>query len=204
MKRQTLLSISLVTLVAFAAQAQNQLATSIDEARNETARTSAQLKATVKALNALTEQKKGDLRPAYTTFATAVPETTKAAETTAARVRWMDGDGQAYFKEWQDKITSIANESLRKKSQKRLEAVRASFDKVKVELKQASERFKPFLSDLSDIQKTLEADVTAAGVKAVRPSVRSANTNYKSTDEAITRAIKEMDKMEKALSSEAK
>ena len=195
---------SLLTLLVSATQAQEQLADSIQQVRAETANTSRQLKSTVSSLNALTAQKKGDLRPTYSSFAEAIPKTTTAAETTAARVKWMDGDGQAYFKEWQDKITGIANESLRKKSQKRLEAVRSSFDKVKVELKKASERFKPFLSDLSDIQKTLEADVTAEGIKAVRPTVKSANTNYKPVDEAINAAIKEMDKMAKALSPNAK
>lgn len=204
MKKKILLSIGLLTLVAFATQAQEQLANSIQEARSETANTSRQLHATVAALNALAAQKKGDLRPTYNSYAEAIPKTTAAAETTAARVKWMDGDGQAYFKEWQDKITSIANESLRKKSQKRLEAVRSSFDKVKGELKEASERFKPFLSDLNDIQKTMEADVTAAGVKAVRPTVKSANSNYKPVNESISAAIREMDKMAKALSPQAK
>ncbi|HEX5217978.1 MAG TPA: DUF2959 family protein [Verrucomicrobiae bacterium] len=204
MKKKMLLNIGLLALVVSATQAQEHLATSIQEARAETANTSRQLSATVAALNALAAQKKGDLRPTYSSFAEAIPKTTAAAETTAARVKWMDGDGQAYFKEWQDKITGIANESLRKKSQKRLEAVRSSFDKVKWELKQASERFKPFLSDLSDIQKTLEADVTAAGVKSVRPTVKSANTNYKPVNQSINAAIKEMDKMAKALSSQAK
>src|SRR5262245_61557461 len=111
MKKRILLS-SLLSVVTFVMQAQEHLADSIKQARAETDNTSQQLKATVRALNALSAQKKGDLRPAYNTFAEAVPKTAAAAETTAARVKWMDGDGQAYFKEWQDKITSIANESL--------------------------------------------------------------------------------------------
>ena len=57
---------------------------------------------------------------------------------------------------------------------------------------------------LSDIQKTLEADVTASGIKAVRPSVRSANTHFEAVDKEIKAAIKEMDKMAKELSPEAK
>lgn len=206
MKEQTLFvpGFAILLLLVPATQAQEQLGKSIQEARVETDRTSQQLKATVRALNTLAEQKQGDLRPAYNAFASAVPDTKAAAETTAARVQWMDSDGQDYFKEWQDKITSIANESLRKKSQKRLEAVRASFDEVKADLKEAGVRFKPFLSDLADIQKTLEADVTAAGIKAVRPTVKSANSNHKPVDEAINAAIKEMDKMAKSLSPDAK
>lgn len=206
MKRQTLLTIGLAALLVSATQAhsQEQLAKSIDEARVETARTADQLKATLSALNALTQQTQGDLRPTYNIFCSSVTNTTAAAATTAARAQWMDGEGQQYFKTWQDTITSIANESLRKKSQKRLESVRSDFDDVKKDLKEAGAKFKPFLSDLSDIQKTMAADVTAAGVKSVRSTVKSANWNYQSVGRAINAAITEMDKMAKALSPEAK
>jgi len=206
MKKQNLFMIGLATLLASATQAysQEQLAKSIQEARAETARTSLQLSTTLGALNGLAQKTEGDLRPAYNTFAAEVTNTVAAAATTAARVQWMDGEGQQYFKNWQDTITSIANESLRKKSQKRLETVRSEFDDVKKELKEASAKFKPFLSDLSDIQKTLASDVTAAGVKSVRSTVKSANWNYKSVDRVINSAIKELEKMAKALSPEAK
>ena len=58
--------------------------------------------------------------------------------------------------------------------------------------------------DLSDIQKTLALDVTADGVKSVRSTVKSANWNYQSVNRTITSAIKELEKMAKALSPEAK
>ena len=206
MKKQTLYMIGLATLLASATQAysQEQLAKSMQDVRLETDRTSQQLKATLSALNGLTAQTQGDLRPAFNTFATEVTNTISAAATTAARVSWMDGDAQQYFKEWQDTIAGVANESLRKKSQKRLDAVRADFDDVKKELKDASAKFKPFLSDLADIQKIVAMDVTAAGVKSVRSTVKSANWNHKSVDRAINSALKEMDKMAKSLSPEAK
>lgn len=69
MKKRTLVMIGLATLLVSATQAsQEQLATSIKEAQLETTRTSAQLKATLEAINALTKQTKGDLRPAYNTY----------------------------------------------------------------------------------------------------------------------------------------
>jgi hypothetical protein len=59
-------------------------------------------------------------------------------------------------------------------------------------------------SDLPDIQKTLAAHVTAEGVKAVRGAVRSANTDHEAVTEAVNSALKEMGKLEKMLSPEAK
>ncbi len=205
MKKTTLVMIGLGTLLAFATQAsQEQLARSISDTHLETSRTDAQLKATLEAINALTAQKEGDLRPAYSNYCSQVSQTGEAARWTGTRAQWMAGDGRKYFQDWQETVNGIANESLRKKSQKRLDAVKANYDRVETSLLQASERFKPFLSDLADIQKTLEADITAGGVKAIKSTVRSANWNHQYVDRAVKSALKEMDKMEKALSSEAK
>lgn len=205
MRKQILFTIGLATLLASATQAsQQQLAASIQDARIETIRTDDQLKATLSALNALTKQTKGDLRPAYNTFAAEVTRTEAAAGWTRTRVQWMAGDGRKYFQDWQKTITGIANESLRKKAQKRLDAVKVSYDKVEASLEQAGDKFKPFLSDLADIQKALAADVTAGGVKAIKGTVSSANWNHQYVSKAVSSARKEMEKMEKSLSPEAK
>lgn len=205
MKKHLLLALGLASWLSSATAAdQEQFAKSIREAQLETARTSEQLKATLATLTALTRQTKGDLRPAYDAFGADVTKTQSAAVVTRARVQWMEGDGRDYFKDWQKTIDGISNESLRKKAQKRLNAVKVSFDKVAGSLTLAGEKFKPFLSDLADIQKSLASDVTAGGVKAVRGTVRTANWNHQFVNSAINSALKEMGKMEKALSSEAK
>ncbi|NLH71696.1 MAG: DUF2959 domain-containing protein [Verrucomicrobia bacterium] len=205
MKKTTAVMIALAAVLGFATQAsQEQLARSIRETHLETSRTEAQLKATLAAINALTAQKEGDLRPAYNTYCAEVKKTEEVARWTATRAAWMASDGRKYFQDWQSTVNAIANDSLRKKSQKRLDAVKANYDKVELSLQQASEKFKPFLSDLTDIQKALATDVTAGGVKAIKSTVRSANWNHQFVDKAIKAALKEMDRMDKALSSEAK
>jgi len=205
MKMKILTTLGLATLLASATQAsQQQLAQSIKDVRVETSQTAGQLSATLAALNALTAQTKGDLKPTYTAYCSEVTKTEAAAGWTLTRVQWMASDGRKYFQDWQATVSGIANESLRKKAQKRLDAVKTSYQKVEASLKQASEKFKPFLSDLGDIQKALATDVTAGGVKAIKSTVKSANWNHQYVDKAVQSALKEMDKMEKALSSEAK
>jgi len=205
MKKQTLIMIGLATLLATATQAsQEQLANSIKDAKLETGRTDAQLTATMEAINALTKQTKGDLKPAYNAYCAEVAKTESAATWTRTRVQWMASDGRKYFVDWQNTVNSISNQSLKKKAQKRLDSVKTSYEKVEASLQQASEKFKPFLSDLSDIQKTLATDVTAGGVKAIKGTVKSANWNHQFVSKAVNAALKEMDKMQKALSTEAK
>jgi DNA-binding HxlR family transcriptional regulator len=205
MNKKFLLTIGLVTVLASATQAnQQQLAASIRETHAETFRTAEQLKATLAAITAMTKQTKGDLRPAYKAYCEEVTKTEAAAAWTRTRVIWMAGDGRKYFQDWQATIDGISSASLKKKAQKRLDSVKASYDKVETSLKEAGEKFKPFLSDLSDITKALATDVTAGGVKAIKGTVSSANWNLQYVDKAAKAALKEMDKMEKALSSEAK
>jgi hypothetical protein len=195
------LGLGMLTNTARAAS-QQQLATSISDARGEAIRTHDQLNSTLQALNGLTKQSSGDLRPAYDAFAAEIPKTEAAAQTTRTRLGWMQGDGQRYFEGWQADINTISNDSLRKKAQKRLNSVKKSYDNVAVELKEAGDKFTPFLSDLKDVQKTLANDVTQGGVKAVKSTVRSANWNYKSVNGSISDALDEMKKMEKALSTQ--
>jgi septal ring factor EnvC (AmiA/AmiB activator) len=205
MKKQILLTIGLAVLLASATQAsQEQLASSIKDAQAETSRTSEQLKATLSALNALTKQTKGDLRPAYDAFCSEIGKTESASTWTRTRVKWMGSDGRTYFQDWQRTVDGISNDSLRKKAQKRLDSVRKSYDKVEASLQVASEKFRPFLSDLVDIKKALATDVTAAGVKSIRSTVSTANWDHQYVNQAVKSALKEMDKMQKSLSSEAK
>jgi len=204
MKRQSLLTLGLVFIVAGAAYAgQDRLATSIRDTRAEATTTSSQLNSTLAALNALVAQKKGDLRPAYEAFQSEIPKTESAAATTKARLKSMSDDGDAYFGDWQKTINDISNTSVQKKAQKRLNKARESYNKVEVALTSAGDKFRPFLSDLTDVQKALSQDVTAGGVKTVKPIVKSANWNYKGVQGAIDQALRELDKMEKALSGEA-
>ena len=144
------------------------------------------------------------MRTAYNAFAANLPATEASSAWTATYLRWMANDGAQYFHDWQKTVDGIGNASLRKKAQKRLDSTRLSYDKVAASLKTAGATFQPFLSDLKDVQRTLANDITPGGVKAVKGTVRSANSNYQGVSRAINDALKEMQKMERLLSTEAK
>lgn len=205
MKKQLLFTFGLAGLLALSASAnQEQLARSIQDTIRETTSTAAQLKKTLASLDALAKQTKGDLRPAYDKYCDEVAKTDLAAKMTSTRVMWMNGDGRRYFEAWKESVDTVTNPSLRKKAQKRYESVKAAFDKANAQLQQANLKFKPFLSDLGDIQKTLANDLTAGGVKSVRSVAKSANWNHQFVEQAVNAALKDMDKMQKGLSAEAK
>lgn len=178
---------------------QEMLATAIGEARQETVRTADQLKATLGALNGLVRQPQPDLAASFAAFTAEVPKTEAAAAWTRTRLEWVAGEGMRYFTAWQGTVDEINNPELKKKAQKRLDSVKASYNKFGKSLATAEQKFKPFLSDLSDIQKTLVNDITPGGVKAVRDTVSDANWRYKGVNAAIQDSLKEMKRMEEAL-----
>jgi Protein of unknown function (DUF2959) len=204
MKVRTMLTACLMALLASVTQAsQEELATSMKATRVEADQTRDQLATTLAALTTLTKQDTGDLRPAFDAFTAEIPKTEAAAAATGARVTWMQGEGAKYFDDWQATISSINDESLRKKSQQRLDAVKKSYAKVTAEFKAAADKFRPFLTSLADIHKVLSTDLTASGVKGLRSTVNSANSDYKSLDRSMNSALAEMSNMEKELSPEA-
>jgi len=190
--------------MAYSTQAdQEGLAASIKQAREEATMTASQLTATLSALNTLVGQTKGDLNPAFQAFRAEIPKTQNAAAATHARLETMSREKAQYFAEWQKAIDGINNNSLQKKAQKRLKTASEHYAEVEADLAKAGEKFRPFLSDLADVEKALSMDVTARGIKNIKSVVRSANWNYNSVAGSINSALKEMDKLEKDLSSQA-
>lgn len=202
--RPKALALSIIFVAVQAASAgQEQLAASIGETRTEVVATRDQLQATVNALDALVKQKEGDLKPAYDEFVAQVTRTQASAALTKSRSAKMQTDAKTHFGSWQKEIDSIVNERLRNKAQKRLDKVQKSYSKAISQLENASISFEPYLSDLADIKKILSNDLTRGGIKAIRGTVSKAKFDLQNVRNHIFDAVKELESMEKSLSSAA-
>lgn len=83
----------------------------------------------------------------------------------------MRSQAEAYFAKWQQEIQSLQNEDIKKVASSRRDAVKASFQKIDDEFNQAKPDFESFISDLKDIQKALDFDLTPGGIAAIKPVV---------------------------------
>jgi len=189
--------------VQAASAGQEQLAASMGETRNEVIATRDQLQSTVDALDALVKQKEGDLKPGYDGFVQQVSKTQATAELTKSRAKKMETDAKMHFEGWQKEIDGVANESLRKKGQKRLDNVQKSYNRTIATLQGASTGFEPFLSDLGDVKKILANDLTKDGLKSIRSTVSQAKFDLRIVRSHLFDAIKELDSMQNSLSSAA-
>jgi hypothetical protein len=208
MKTASLFRIALVAFVAGASASlfagQEALTASIQRARSETILTHNELVANLKALNALLEQKEGDLRPAYTAFTASLKGTRSAAERTTRQVAALQGEGEAHFATWQAEVETISDEGIRNRALKRLAAARANWNGAATALQEATVQFPALLGYLNDIEKALSYDLTPDGVKSVRGASRSANDAFGDIQRLSQKAVAELDELLASMSSVAK
>ena len=182
---------------------QEKLAADLAKTSQEVGRTRDQLQSTIDVLTKLVGQKSGDLKPAFEAYRAEVVKTKKVAEATTATAVEMQKQSDAYFGEWQKEISGVSNASLRKKGQKRMDAVKKNYTEAAKSLETAAGKFAPFLSDLADIDKILTNDLTAGGIKAIKSTVSSAKFNMTNVRRSIQTAMTSLNEMSAQLNRAA-
>jgi chromosome segregation ATPase len=194
--RTAALMVMAVTLAGslLAQTAQERLAASVKDAREQIQNASADLQNTVGALNELRNQT-GDLRPAYDKFSESIEKTRNSAGLAAKLSETMTADSKTYFDAWQSEITAISNPDIQKVSTKRLKSVQKEYDRALKQLKPLPTRFNPMMSDLDDFKKALGMDLTPAGLKAHSKTMNKTNKSLAAFQEPLTESLAELDKL---------
>ena len=208
MKTVSFLRFTVAGLVAAASSAlfagQQELAAAIQQSRSETILTHNELVANLKALNALVDQKEGDLRPAFEAFTGSLKGTRAASDRTIKRVAALQGEGEKHFSVWQAEVETINDEGIRNRAMKRLSAARANWNGAAAALQEATVQFPALLGYLNDVEKALSYDLTPEGVKSVRGAARSANDAFGRIQGLTQKAVGELDELAAAMSSTIK
>jgi flagellar biosynthesis chaperone FliJ len=185
-----------------AQSAQERLAASVKEAREQLQNTRTDLQATVGALNDLQKQS-GDLRPAYEKFSASIEKTRNSAGLAAKLGETMSTDSKNYFDAWLSEINGISNPDIREVSTKRLDTVKKQYDEAVKEVKRVAPLFTPMMSDLEDLKSALGMDLTPAGLKAHSKAVGNTNKSLAAFQEPIDKSLAALDKLSAALTPAA-
>jgi len=158
-------------------EAGNKTATNIEKAANKIAALTSQVDATLATLNELVSQPKPDLRPQFKAFESGLKSLEKsAADISKARMA-MGNEGKEFLAKWDAQIAQINNEDIKARSQARKTEVFEKLQAIKRSYAEAEVAFKPYLSELRDVQKFLSVDLTQGGLTAIRDSVTKATAN---------------------------
>jgi chromosome segregation ATPase len=142
---------------------------SLNDTRKQLANASKQVNDTNQSLRTLADASSGDLRSLYNKFAENVRDTEEAAKKARERSEAMRKNTDAYVAEWQKEFGTISDEQLRRMSQERASAARADFERVRSAAAEARAAYEPYMQGLKDVQQYLANDLTADGVRSIRP-----------------------------------
>jgi TolA-binding protein len=136
-----------------------------------------------------------ELRPQFEKFKTELTEMQAQAKITRDRADSMKKNGQASFAAWEQEVETINNADIRKEAQKRYAKRKNSYDKILKALEEAKAELVPFMSDLNDIRKLLESELTESTVSATKSTIRSADWHGEDVRESLSDVEKELDRV---------
>ena len=137
----------------------------------------------------------GDLASQFKKYTASVAELEASAKNVQSKVASMRGKGNEYFKGWDTQTAQIKNDDIKQHSAARKAEVQKKFTDIRTNYTRASEQFKPFLSDLKDIQAALATDLTVGGVNSIKGAAEKVNKDsvpLKATIEELAAQFKDL------------
>ena len=203
---QLALAAALTTLVGCASSNYEKGAAtsvSITDAANKIAAGKVKIDAVLTSMNDLVNTSQGDLVPKYKKFSSSVDDLQSAAEDVRDRVADMREKGSDYFKAWDEQLAQIKNEDIKAQSAERRNAVQKEFTDIKKSYTEAQMSFKPFMSNVKDIQTALGNDLTMGGVASVKGAADTANKHGAELNTAVDKLAAEFRELGVAMSTSA-
>jgi hypothetical protein len=194
----TLLAVALAaTSSGIAADAPEQAAIvkqKIESLRADCATARRQVTVTLEELNRL-RVKDIELRPQFEKYKAELVKMEERAENGRSRADAMKAKGQEFFADWEQHVKSIQNPDIRKAAQSRLAQRKKSYNKILAAMLEAKEQLVPFMSDLNDLKKMFDGELTASSVTSAKDLFRQANWHGGDVNESLQDVEKELDRV---------
>lgn len=179
----------------------NQTAQNIQSAANRIAALPAQINKTMASLDDIVNKPQADLRPQFKQFTANLSEVESAAKDIAAARRTMGEKSKDFFAAWDAQLAQINNEDIKARSEARKKDVADKMEAIKRSYAEAETAFRPFMSELKDVQKYLSVDLTTGGVAAIKNTVTKADQDAAKLGETITQLAEQFKALGLAMSS---
>jgi methyl-accepting chemotaxis protein len=155
----------------------------------------ASIDAAVNSLNALVNNPTGDLVPRYKAYGDAVTNLRDLATDVKSKAEAMQSKGKEFFAAWDKQLAQIKNEDIREQSADRKKAVQKEFSDINASFQKAKDKFKPFMSNLEDINTYLGSDLTVGGIQSIKKTadkVADQAAGVKDSIDELSKEFKEM------------
>jgi chromosome segregation ATPase len=166
----------------------------IQSLRQECAQTRNQITLTLEELSRLSVAGV-ELRPQFSKYQAELVKMEDKAKSARARAVSMKEKGHSFFADWEQQVKTIQNEDIRNEAQKRLAKRRKSYGKILSAMEEAKDELVPFMSDLNDIKKLLDSELSASTVASTKSLIRQANWHGEDVRESLSDVEKELDRV---------
>ena len=166
----------------------------MDATRAEVAKIRNQVGLTLEELNRMRKENV-ELRDQFQKYAAELTKMEAQAQVAKNRVTSMEERGHAFFKTWEDQIKSISNAEIREQAQKRYNKRVKSYNKIVKAMTEARDQLKPFMSDLNDVKKLLDSELSRESVKSASNLIKQANWHGEDVVDSLKDVETELDRV---------
>ena len=154
----------------------------------------AQITITLEELNRL-KSAGAQLRPQFERFKAELVKMDEMANNAKERADSMKQKGEAFFSDWEQQVKSIKNEDIRDEAAKRMAKRKKAYDRILTSMQEAKQELVPFMSDLNDIRKLLDSELSASTVGSIKGVIRKASWHGEDVRESLSDVEKELDRV---------
>jgi chromosome segregation ATPase len=171
-------------------------ATSLADLKTSLQQLSAQIDATVTALQSLREsaKKSGDMKNDLDAFSRSYASLEKQLEEARTRAIAMKAKAKEHQEAWAKEVEGIQNPKLREKAGDRLADEKKQFDKIIERSEDLRKVGTPFMADLKDIKTFLDIDPSDKAVSTLSNSIWKLGNQSKTVMSRINALVQQIDK----------
>lgn len=126
-----------------------------------------------------------DLAGKYKAFTTAVADLQSSVDKANSSVDKVKKNGDKYFEAWDEKIAAIQNPDVKSASTERKTDIMKEFEGIKTSYAELQNTFKPFMSNIKDVETALGTDLTPGGISAIKSPAKDATKQGESLKDTL-------------------
>lgn len=183
MKKQTLLSVTVLALVLTLSGCQSAyysamekvgvhkrdiLIDRVEETKDLQQESQEEFKSALERLTTLIDFNGGELQDTYNQLNDDYESSLNAANEVSTNINKVEDVAEALFDEWSDELEQYKSASLKRESSKKLAATKRQFDQLLRSMRSAESKMEPVLTSLHDNVLYLKHNLNAQAVSAIK------------------------------------
>lgn len=152
----------------------------------------AQMDIAVTELNNLVNNPQADLRPQFNRFSAAVNKLNSLSSSVQKAETDLQSRSKTHFDSWDKELTTIQNEVIRSNAQARKSEVLNRFNDLRNNCATVLTGYSPVQSDLRDMQRFLNSDLTLGGLAAIKDTASRVTQQATPVRESVSKLVAEM------------